>query len=366
MKKITITSLLLLLVLSLKVQAVPYQVTTVAEQLNYPWSLAFLPDGSMLLTERTGKLKQLSATGEVTAQVAPALPELYVAAQGGLLEVLVPEAFSQNQQLLLSYVCGDANANTLCLATARWDQQQLTDIRQVFKAEPYRKGAAHYGGRMLQLPDNSILLTLGDGFDYREQAQNPANHLGKIVRLLPDGSVPADNPFIDQAGYASEIYSMGHRNVQGIVWDSTNKLVYSHEHGPRGGDELNIIQAGNNYGWPVATFGVDYSGAQITPFRSRPGMEDPRVDWTPSIAPSGMTLYRGEQFPDWQGDLLVTALVAREVRRVALDGDRVTGEQALFGDIGQRLRDIKAGPDGALYILTDLPQGRVLRISAMD
>lgn len=363
MKKITITSLLLLLVLSLKVQAVPYQVTTVAEQLNYPWSLAFLPDGSMLLTERTGKLKQLSATGEVTAQVAPALPELYVAAQGGLLEVLVPEAFSQNQQLLLSYVCGDANANTLCLATARWDQQQLTDIRQVFKAEPYRKGAAHYGGRMLQLPDNSILLTLGDGFDYREQAQNPANHLGKIVRLLPDGSVPADNPFIDQAGYASEIYSMGHRNVQGIVWDSTNKLVYSHEHGPRGGDELNIIQAGNNYGWPVATRGIDYTGARVSPFRQYPGMVEPVWHWSPSIAPAGMTLYQGELFPAWQGSLFISALAGKALHRLEMANGKVLTEQLLLTELNSRLRDVRSGPDGAIYLLTDSAEGKLLRLT---
>ena len=363
MKKITITSLLLLLVLSLKVQAVPYQVTTVAEQLNYPWSLAFLPDGSMLLTERTGKLKQLSATGEVTAQVAPALPELHVAAQGGLLEVLVPEAFSQNQQLLLSYVCGDANANTLCLATARWDQQQLTDIRQVFKAEPYRKGAAHYGGRMLQLPDSSILLTLGDGFDYREQAQNPANHLGKIVRLLPDGSVPADNPFIDQAGYASEIYSMGHRNVQGIVWDSTNKLVYSHEHGPRGGDELNIIQAGNNYGWPVATRGIDYTGARVSPFRQYPGMVEPVWHWSPSIAPAGMTLYQGELFPAWQGSLFISALAGKALHRLEIANGKVLTEQLLLTELNSRLRDVRSGPDGAIYLLTDSAEGKLLRLT---
>ncbi|WP_019676844.1 PQQ-dependent sugar dehydrogenase [Arsukibacterium perlucidum] len=362
MKKIAITSLLLL-GLALKVQAVPYQVTTVAEQLNYPWSLAFLPDGSMLLTERTGKLKQLSATGEVTAQVAPALPELYVAAQGGLLEVLVPQAFSQNQQLLLSYVCGDANANTLCLATARWDQQQLTDIRQVFKAKPYRKGAAHYGGRMLQLPDNSILLTLGDGFDYREQAQNPANHLGKIVRLLPDGSVPADNPFIEQAGYASEIYSMGHRNVQGIAWDGTNKLVYSHEHGPRGGDELNIIQAGNNYGWPVATRGIDYTGARVSPFRQYPGMVEPLWHWSPSIAPAGMMLYQGELFPAWQGSLFISALAGKALHRLEMANGKVLTEQLLLTELNSRLRDVRSGPDGAIYLLTDSAEGKLLRLT---
>ena len=362
MKNFANTGLLLLLILSLKTEALPYQVSTVADDLNYPWSLAFMPDGSMLVTERTGSLKQLSSTGDVIANVAPALPELYVAAQGGLLEVLLPTAYSQNQQLLLSYVCGDASANTLCLAEGRWHQQQLTDIRLLFKAEPYRKGAAHYGGRMVQLPDASILLTLGDGFDYREQAQNPANHLGKIVRLKLDGSVPADNPFVGQAGYAAEIYSMGHRNVQGIVWDDANGLVYSHEHGPRGGDELNIIQPGKNYGWPVATRGIDYTGARISPFRQYQGMVEPVWDWSPSIAPAGMTLYQGALFPDWQGNLFITALAGKALHRLEIVNGKVVTEQLLLTDLNSRFRDVRTGPDGALYILTDSASGKLLRL----
>ncbi|WP_214000848.1 PQQ-dependent sugar dehydrogenase [Arsukibacterium sp.] len=362
MTKIIIPALLSLLLLSVKGQALPYQVITVADELNYPWSLAFLPDGNLLVTERTGNLKQLSAAGEVTADVAAALPELYVAAQGGLLEVLVPAAYSQNQQILVSYVCGDGNANTLCLASGRWQAQQLTDIRQLFKAEPYRKGAAHYGGRMVQLPDGSILLTLGDGFDYREQAQNPANHLGKIVRLQPDGSVPADNPFIDQPGYASEIYSIGHRNVQGIVYDAASNQVYSHEHGPRGGDELNRIQAGKNYGWPVATRGIDYTGARVSPFRQYPGMAEPIWHWSPSIAPAGMTLYQGELFPSWQGNLFITALAGKALHRLEMVNGKVVSEQLLLTELNSRLRDVRSGPDGALYILTDSASGKLLRL----
>lgn len=363
MNMTVIPGLLLLLLVSLKALAVPYQVTVVADELNYPWSVAFLADGSYLVTERTGKFKQLSAAGDLVAEVEAALPELYVAAQGGLLEVLLPAAFNQNQQLLLSYVCGDAKANTLCLATARWHQLQLTEIRQIFKAEPYRQGAAHYGGRMLQLADNTILLTLGDGFDYREQAQNPANHLGKIVRLQLNGAVPADNPFVATEGYAAALYSMGHRNVQGIAFDPVNQLIYSHEHGPRGGDELNIIQRGQNYGWPVATRGIDYTGARVSPFRQYPGMAEPTWHWSPSIAPAGMTWYPGGLFPQWQGNLFISALAGKALHRLEMAEGKVVAEQLLLTELNSRLRDVRSGPDGALYILTDSSQGKLLRLT---
>ncbi|KKO48040.1 glucose dehydrogenase [Arsukibacterium sp. MJ3] len=361
MKK-RLSGCLLVLLASVKLLAAPYQVQTVAENLNYPWSLAFMPDGSYLLTERTGKLKQVGATGEQLAAVTAALPELYIGAQGGLLEVLLPAAFEQNQQILLSYVCGDAKANTVCLASARWQQQQLSDIQQIFKAKPYRQGAAHYGGRMLQLPDASIVLTLGDGFDYREQAQNPANHLGKIIRLNIDGSVPADNPFVAKDGYAAEIFSLGHRNVQGIVFDQRNKLLYSHEHGPRGGDELNIIRAGGNYGWPVATQGIDYTGARVSPFRQYPGMITAIWHWSPSIAPAGMTLYQGELFPAWQGNLFITALAGKALHRLQMVNGQVVAEQRLLTELNSRLRDVRTGPDGALYLLTDSANGQLLRL----
>ncbi len=360
---VLLAMMLVTTVLSTTALALPYQVAIVAEDLNYPWSLAFMPDGSFLITERTGKLKQLSAAGALLAEVAPALPDLYVAAQGGLLEVLLPAAFSQNQQLLLSYVCGNDKANTLCLASARWQQAQLTDIKQIFIAKPYRQGASHYGGRMVQLPDGSVLLTLGDGFDYREQAQNPANHLGKIIRLQLDGTIPADNPFVGQAGFASEIYSMGHRNVQGIVWDNSAKRVYSHEHGPRGGDELNIIQPGKNYGWPVATRGIDYTGARVSPFRQYPGMLEPIWHWSPSIAPAGMTLYQGSLFVDWQGDLFVAALAGKALHHLQMEEGMVVAEHKLLTERNQRLRDVRTGPDGALYLLTDSDNGQLLRLS---
>ena len=211
------------------------------------------------------------------------------------------------------------------------------------------------------MPDNTLLLTLGDGFDYREQAQNTANHLGSIVRLNRDGSAPEDNPFVGQADAMPELYSIGHRNVQGILVDDAGR-VFSHEHGPRGGDEINLIEAGKNYGWPKITYGIDYNGSQISPYTELPGLEQPLVYWDPSIAPSGMTLYQGELFPEWQGSLLVSALAGKEVRRVELKGNAAGEQESLFTELDQRFRDVRTGPDGAVYLLTDSPSGQLLRV----
>jgi glucose/arabinose dehydrogenase len=206
-------------------------------------------------------------------------------------------------------------------------------------------------------------MTLGDGFDYREQAQRRENHIGSIVRLNPDGSVPANNPFAGSDRYQGEIYSYGHRNVQGLVYDSERDLLIAHEHGPRGGDEINIIRPGANYGWPITTYGLDYTGARVTPFEERDGIEPPILHWTPSIAPSGMTVYNGDLFPQWQGDLLVGGLVTRQVHRVSLDNGQAQEVGILFGEVGERIRDVSTGPDGAIYLLTDSADGRVLRIT---
>jgi aldose sugar dehydrogenase len=340
-----------------------YRIETVAEGLQHPWSIAFLPDGRMLVTERAGRLRVIE-DGRLLEEPVGGVPSAYVRSQAGLFEVLIDPDYAENGWIYLSFAHGTAQANSTRVVRGRLDGMTLRDLEVLFTASPTRNTPVHYGGRMVFLDDGSLVVGLGDGFNFREDAQKLDSHTGTIVRLGRDGSVPPDNPFTGRSGARPEIYSYGHRNVQGLVFDSASGRLWSHEHGPRGGDELNLIQRGRNYGWPVATFGVDYSGAKITPYTSRPGMEDPRVDWTPSIAPSGMTQYRGEHFPQWQGDLLVTALVAREVRRIRLDGDRVVGQERLFREIGERLRDIKTAPDGTLYILTDTRRGRVLRISA--
>lgn len=339
-----------------------WQVQTVASELDFPWAVAFLPDGQYLVTERTGNIVLLAADGSVLKRQQALLPNIFIAAQGGLLDLQLASDFATSGRLFLSYACGTLNANSTCLASAIWQDQQLTAIRPLFKAKPDRQGAAHYGGRMALLPDQSILLTLGDGFDYREQAQNPANHLGKIVRLNIDGKALPDNPFINDAGSAAEIYTLGHRNVQGIVYDPESQFVYSHEHGPKGGDELNVLIAGQNYGWPVATYGVDYTGARVSPYTEFPGMQAPLYVWTPSIAPSGMTLYRGALFPQWQGNIFVSALAGKALHRLELQQGQVVTEEVLLQDLNSRIRDVRTAPDGAIYLLTDSANGKLLRL----
>jgi glucose/arabinose dehydrogenase len=339
-----------------------YRIETVTAGLEHPWSLAFLPDGRMLVTERVGRLRIIDKDGSLDPEPVVGVPEAFVAAQAGLMEVLLDPDFARNQWLYLSYAYGTEEANNTRLARGRLVDGQLLDVEVLFSALPAKAGAAHYGGRMVFLPDQTLVLTLGDGFDWREQAQNPANHLGKIVRLHRDGSVPADNPLVGQAGAAPEIYSLGHRNVQGIYYDARLQRLYSHEHGPRGGDELNLIEPGHNYGWPLITYGVDYTGAQISPYTELPGLQQPLLHWTPSVAPSGLTLYRGALFAQWQGDLFASTLAERSVRRMRMVQGQLAGQEVLFEELDERIRDVRSGPDGALYLLTDNAQGRVLRV----
>jgi glucose/arabinose dehydrogenase len=343
---------------------VEYRIEPLAEGLEHPWSIAVLPDGRMLVTERAGRLR-IIRDGRLLDEPVRGVPEAFVRSQAGLFEVLLDPDYATNGWIYLSLAHGDAQASGTRVVRGRLDGNEFTDQQVIFDIQPPRDTPVHYGGRMAFLGDGTLAIGLGDGFDYREAAQRLDSHTGTIVRIRSDGSVPDDNPFVGEEGAQPEIYSYGHRNVQGLVFDPAGGRLWAHEHGPRGGDEVNIVGAGRNYGWPVATFGVDYSGARISPYTSRPGMEDPVLHWTPSIAPSGMALYRGAQFPEWDGDLLVTALVAREVRRLELEGDRVVAQEPLFAEVGERLRDVKVAPDGALLLLTDSPRGRVLRISAL-
>jgi glucose/arabinose dehydrogenase len=346
------------------VPANAYEVEEVAGGLDHPWSLAFLPDGAFLVTERSGQLRRISVDGQISEPIA-GVPDVLARGQGGLLDVMLAPDFATSGVLFLSYAYGSTAENGTALMRARLQEDRLVDTQTIFQAQP-KRGGQHFGGRMALLDDGTILLTVGDGFAFRENAQNRSDHLGTIVRVAPDGSVPEDNPFAHEDGSAPEIWSHGHRNPQAILVDPSNGRVWAHEHGPRGGDELNIIRRGGNYGWPILTGGVDYSGARISPYgldrADEFDFDNPAHVWTPSIAPGGMTLYNGDAFPEWRGNLFVSALAGQALHRLVLDDDKVVFEEVLLQDLGARLRDVRTGPDGFLYLLTDHDDGKLLRV----
>lgn len=336
-------------------------VEAVVSGLKHPWNIAFLPDGRWLITERGGQLRVVR-DGQLQAEPVAGLPPIYAASQGGLFDVLPAPDFAESQMLYLSFAHGGPKANGTRVIRARLQGNQLLEVTPIFTASPLKDTPVHYGGRMAWDAQGKLLLTLGDGFDYREEAQKLGSHFGAIVRLNPDGSVPADNPFVGRPGARPEIFSYGHRNVQGLVVDADSSRIYSHEHGPKGGDELNRIESGRNYGWPAITYGVDYSGAIISPYTEMEGMEQPLIQWTPSIALSGMAMVSGERYPDWRGDLLISALAERSVRRIDLDPQGQVLGQSLLYRHDQRLRDVQIGPDGHIYLLTDASDGQLLRL----
>jgi glucose/arabinose dehydrogenase len=342
-----------------------YAVDVVAEGLSYPWDIAFLPDGDVLVTERSGDLR-LIRDGVLQGAAISGVPDVFFAGQGGLFEVEAAPDFLESGLVYLSYASGDEAASTTTVYRARFDGERLVDGEVIFAASPTRDTDNHYGGRMAFLPDGSFLLTLGDGFEYREQAQLHTNHLGAIVRLNADGGPSADNPFFQESGLAAHVYSYGHRNVQGIAFDARRGLIWAHEHGPQGGDELNQIEAGANYGWPIVTEGIDYTGARISPFSDHvaEGFNPPVLGWTPSIAPSGLLAYQGELFEDWTGDLFVTALAGTALHHIDLDGaGNVVGENRILLDGRPRLRQVAEAPDGSIWLLTDDSEGQVLRLT---
>ena len=347
-----------------KAQPQPYRVDTVTGGLEHPWSLAFLPGGRMLVTERPGRLRVIEpgADGRLALRAAPVagVPAVLARGQAGLFDVLLHPAFASNGLLYLSFAHGTPEANHLRVVRARFDGTQLLELQPVFTSQPAKAETQHFGGRMAWLPDGTLVLGMGDGNLERTDAQRLHTHLGKLLRINADGTVPGDNPFVRRVGARPEIWSLGHRNPQGLV--VVGSELYAHEHGSRGGDELNRITPGANYGWPVTTGGVDYTYARITPYRSLPGMAPPLLEWTPSVAPAGLAWYDGALFPAWRGSLLVANLKERSVRRVPMPGGVPATQELLFQELGERLRDVRAGPDGAVYLLTDNPQGRVLRV----
>ena len=338
-----------------------FRIVPVVGGLDHPWGLAFLPDGGMLVTERSGRLRFVRG-GVLDPKPIDGVPAVYASGQGGLLDVALHPKFAENRFVYLSYSGRGAGGAGTEVARGRLAGDRLTDVRVIFRVSPKTSGANHYGSRLLFAPDGTLFITTGDRYNYLEHAQDTGDHLGTIVRVRDDGSVPDDNPFVGRPGARPEIYSYGHRNVQGIALRPGGNVIWAHEHGPRGGDEVNILKPGANYGWPAITYGIDYSGAIISDKTEAPGMEQPVVYWDPSIAPSGMAFYDGDRFPNWRGDLFIGALAHTHLRRLELDGDRVVKQEVLLGELGERIRDVRVGPDGFIYVLTDSSDGKILRL----
>jgi len=341
-------------------------VTEIVRGLKRPWALAFLPDGAgMLVTERPGRLRHVSPQGEIGPPIT-GTPAVFARGQGGLLDIALAPDFAHSRVVYLAF--SEAGPNELAgTAIGRGrlsaDLRHLENFEVIFRQEPKRSTGVHFGARMAFGPDGHLYVALGEN-NQRPFAQDLDKHQGKIVRLTPDGEVPPDNPFVGRSDARPEIWSYGHRNPQGLAWHPQTGELWEHEHGPRGGDEINIIRAGSNYGWPRATHGINYTGLPIpeAEARSLPGMEDPVYVWSQSPAISGMTFYTGERAPGWKSNLFVGALKNRELIRLELHGNRVVHEERLLKALGERIRDVRAGPDGALYLLTDENDGALLRV----
>lgn len=339
------------------------RVVTVATGLEHPWGLAFLPDGRMLVTERPGRLRLVTADGVLSAPLG-GVPAVFASGQGGLLDVALHPQFAENRLVYLSYAEPGAGGAGTAVARGRLGAAQLEEVRVIFRQEPKVGGGLHFGSRLVFAPDGTLFVTMGER-NQRERAQHGHEHLGKVVRITADGMVPANNPFVGQAGVRPEIWSLGHRNVQGATLHPQTQALWTAEHGAQGGDELNTPEAGKNYGWPIITYGRDYSGASIGEGTAKAGLEQPRYYWDPSIAPSGIAFYTGARLPAWSGNLFVGALKFRLLVRLQLDGTRVVREERLLQGLNERIRDVRQGPDDLLYLLTDHPQGRILRLEPL-
>jgi glucose/arabinose dehydrogenase len=340
-------------------------VTPVATGLQHPWGLAFLPDGRMLVTERPGRLRYVSPDGKLSEPVA-GVPAVHAVNQGGLLDVALDPAFATNAVIYLSFAeRGEGDENGTAVARARLDGMRLADVTVIYRQQPKFASGHHFGSRLVFARDGTLFVTQGDRNKLREAVQDLSTDIGKVVRIRTDGSAPADNPFAGRAGARPEIWSYGHRNIQGAALHPATGELWTHEHGPRGGDEINVTLAGRNYGWPVITYGREYHGPAIGEGTAKAGMEQPLHYWVPSIGPSGMAFHDGNGYPQWKGQLFVGALAAKQLVRLELDAaGRVRAEERIA--IGERVRDVRVGPDGALYLLTDEDPGRLLRVVPAD
>ncbi|MEO1068385.1 MAG: PQQ-dependent sugar dehydrogenase [Cyanobacteria bacterium J06638_6] len=342
---------------------------TLLTGLEHPWSMAWLPNGDMLITERPGRLRRVS-NGVLDPTPISGLPDILAQGQGGLLDIALHPQFETNGLIYLAYADGTRRANRTQVARARLQGDTLTDWTVIFANNRDKSGGQHFGSRLLWLPDDTLLVAIGDGGNpplelegslIRNQAQNRQTLLGSVVRLMDTGEAPSDNPFVNTPDAHPLLWSYGHRNIQGLALDPATDQVWATEHGSRGGDELNQLAASENYGWPVVTFSEEYSGGPISAEQSRSGMVDPITHWTPAIAPSGLAVYRGDRYPQWQGQIFAGGLVSQDIKRIEVDSNgNVINETAI--PIGQRVRDVRQGPDGFLYVLTDDSNGRLVRL----
>jgi len=356
-------SLLLVSYSGLSQVAFSFKLETLSNDLQRPWGIEVLADDSIVITERDGDIRAYK-DGQLSKAIS-GLPRVYNAGQGGLLDVISHPNFADNNWVYFTMSVGSATKNATQLVRAKWNGADLKEVEILYRAAPNKKQAYHFAGRMSFLPDNSLVFGVGDGYFYKDEAQTLDNHLGKIIRLTDSGNVPVNNPFVNNKEAESAIYSYGHRNPQGMFYDKRRGVLFSNEHGPKGGDEINIIRAGLNYGWPAITYGVDYSGAVISDFTHKPGMEQPLFQWTPSIAPSSMLVYYGDEFPQLKGHILTTTLKYQELRLVELKGKQanlsVGGQQTFLKGRGERIRDIDIDSQGRIYLVTD--SGLLWRIS---
>jgi glucose/arabinose dehydrogenase len=341
-----------------------FRVVPVVTGLEHPWGMAFLPGGEILITERPGRLR-LVRDGALEPAPIEGVPEVYASGQGGLLDVALDPAFGSNRVIYLSYAAAGDGGNSTRVARATLGEGRLEDVAVIFTAEPLVRASKHFGSRLAFDPEGHLFITVGER-GQGDRAQDLGQDNGKVIRLYPDGSVPEDNPFVGTAGARPEIFSYGHRNAQGMAIHPQTGVPWLNEHGARGGDEVNVVRPGVNYGWPVITYGIDYSGAPIGEGTHKEGMAQPIHYWVPSIASSGMAFYEGEAFPEWRGDLFVGGLRAELLVRLELDGERVVGEERLLDGALGRIRDVRVGPDDFLYLLTDEGDGALYRLEPAD
>jgi len=345
-----------------RAQAAPFRAVTVSEGLEYPWGLAFLPDGRMLVTERPGRLRLVDRDGKLDPSPIAGVPAVAVVGQGGLLDVALHPAFETNRWVYISYAARGEGGYGTEVARGRLDGHALRDVTVLFSMRPKTSAGQHFGSRLVFDRKGFLYITLGDRGEMA-RAQRFDDHAGSVIRLHDDGRVPVDNPFVGVANALPEIFTLGNRNIQGAALHPQTGELWAHEHGPQGGDEINIIRSGVNYGWPVITYGRNYvSGTRIGEGNEKAGLAQPLLQWTPSIAPAGMAFYTGDKFPAWRGNLFVGALRGQMIVRLELDGNRIVREERLLENQLGRIRDVRNGPDGFLYLLTDSAKGRIVRL----